>query len=476
MSGSRTKWIVALCAVALASPMASGQMVSYQDQIGLFHPTTSGELGLFTTIAGSQLEQGDWSFSVYWNEYDYLAAVPLDSMIIPSRRSFREMDIDESTFSVSFGYGLTDRWEIAFSLPYTVIENNAGDLSGFVNGYPYAGEFDDSGLGKLHIGTKVGLLDPNVSDTKLALSLFVDLPTGDDESGIATDALDYGIGLHWNKGMWVADGQYKITGDRDFDTLPPGFGFDVDVADELLLNVGLQTPLNFWETTNWINELNAILYMSGDDIGSPDDIVYWVTGIRHWFGDSGWAFNAGLRTNLTMIGSDNNSCPIGGLLGLSFAPMNLTPPPPPPAPVPPPPPPRPVAPQPVAPPPPVVQPSVPEGPEELRVDEVHFEPGSARVTNIAKAILDDVALRMRQEPSSSAIVIGYTDTREDTGPNRDLARRRAEAVRDYLVSRHNIDPTRIEIEARGASDPVGDNSTAEGRLQNRRVVIRLIIP
>jgi flagellar motor protein MotB len=49
-------------------------------------------------------------------------------------------------------------------------------------------------------------------------------------------------------------------------------------------------------------------------------------------------------------------------------------------------------------------------------------------------------------------------------------------VRDYLVSRHGIDPSRITVEARGTQDPVGDNTTAEGRLRNRRVVIRLMVP
>ncbi|MFP5245545.1 MAG: OmpA family protein, partial [Thermoanaerobaculia bacterium] len=88
----------------------------------------------------------------------------------------------------------------------------------------------------------------------------------------------------------------------------------------------------------------------------------------------------------------------------------------------------------------------------------------------------EVALRMKQEPSATALVIGYTDDRENTGPNRDLDRRRAEAVRDYLVTRHGIDPSRITVEGRGTQDPVGDNTTAEGRLRNRRVVIRLILP
>ncbi|HYS52770.1 MAG TPA: OmpA family protein, partial [Thermoanaerobaculia bacterium] len=148
--------------------------------------------------------------------------------------------------------------------------------------------------------------------------------------------------------------------------------------------------------------------------------------------------------------------------------------PPAPAPVPPPPPPAP-APAPVPPPeaPPVTPPRVPT---EIRTDEIHFEIGSARLTNIAKAILDDVALRMKQEPTSTAIVIGYTDNRENTGANADLDVRRAQAVKDYLVSRHGIDPSRITIEGRDAREPVGDNNTAEGRLKNRRVVIRLLLP
>jgi outer membrane protein OmpA-like peptidoglycan-associated protein len=172
-----------------------------------------------------------------------------------------------------------------------------------------------------------------------------------------------------------------------------------------------------------------------------------------------------------------DDCSLGGLLGLTYAPVHfaaVAPAPPAPTPLPPPPTPTPPAPTPIPPPAPPVAP--PHAPQTLRTDEIHFEPGSARLTNIAKAILDDIALRMKQEPTSTALVIGYTDDRENTGPNADLDRRRAEAVRDYLVSRHGIDASRITVEGRDAREPVADNSTAEGRLRNRRVVIRLILP
>ncbi len=171
-----------------------------------------------------------------------------------------------------------------------------------------------------------------------------------------------------------------------------------------------------------------------------------------------------------------DNCALSGLVGVTYSPLHIVhvaPPPPAPTPVPPPPPPPP-PPAPVPPPPPPVAP--PHQPTELRTDEIHFEPNSARLTNIAKAILDDVALRMKQEPTATAIVIGYTDDRETTGPQSDLDRRRAEAVRDYLVTRHGIDPSRITVEGHDGREPVADNATAEGRLKNRRVVIRLIIP
>jgi outer membrane protein OmpA-like peptidoglycan-associated protein len=73
-----------------------------------------------------------------------------------------------------------------------------------------------------------------------------------------------------------------------------------------------------------------------------------------------------------------------------------------------------------------------------------FTSGSARLDNICKAKLDEVGLRMRQEPDSTAQVTGYADgaTGSQTA-NQRLADQRAEAVKSYLVTRHGIDPTRI---------------------------------
>ena len=466
-----------LCFIVFGATVVQAQDVTREDQIRFFAPTHSGQTGLFDTVTADTLRQGNWSFGVYFNDWDLTAGEARD-FAPPSAREYQDMSYDLYRLSASVGVGLTDRWEISAMLPWDRIVSNGDDRAGFINGFLHEGAFTESGLGAVRLATKFGL-SPVDADTRFALSAFVDLPTGDDDTGIATGGTDFGIGGHLTRGIGTLSAKYVARGDRendDFDAIG-----DISIPNEFRLDAGLNIPLSRFPITNWVSEVNTVWYTGGDR--APDNPVFLVTGIRHWFGTSGWALSAGARWNVAKFMDNNDECRftelddcgLSGLVGLTFAPLAFAAPAPAPAaPVPVPEPPPAPEPAPVAPPEPPVAP--PRAPVDIRTDEIHFEPGSARLTNIAKAILDEVALRMKQEPTARATVIGYTDDRENTGPNRDLDRRRAEAVRDYLVTRHGIDPSRIDVEGRGSADPVGDNSTAEGRLRNRRVVIRLTMP
>ena len=451
--------------------------ITREDQLRFFAPTHSGQTGLFETVTADTLRQGTWSFGVYLNDWDMTAGEARE-FAPPSARGYEDMSYDLYRLSASIGVGLTDRWEISAMLPWDRIVNNGGDRAGFINGFLHRGEFTESGLGAARIATKFGL-GPTDAASRFAVSAFVDLPTGDDDSGIATGGTDFGIGGHLTGRIGTLSAKYVARGDRESNGTPTGTG-DISLPNEIRLDAGLNIPLARFGTTNWINEINSVWYTGGDR--APDAPVFLVTGVRHWFGTSGWALNAGARWNVAKFLDNNDECRftelddcgLSGLVGLTFAPLALAAlPVAPPAPVPVPP--APVPPAPIPPAPEPVAPPPVRTPTDIRTDEIHFEAGSARLTNIAKAILDEVALRMRQEPTAIATVTGYTDNRENTGPNRDLDRRRAEAVRDYLVSRHGIDPTRINVVA-GGQDTTGDNTTAEGRLRNRRVVIRLTVP
>lgn len=466
-----------LCFLMVGSAVAQEATtdLTREEQLRIFAPTSKGQTGLFETVTADTLRQGQWSFGVYYNDYDLTAGDAREFAPL-SAREYQDLSYDLYRLTASVGVGLTDRWEVSAMLPYDRLVSNGGDRAGFINGYLYRGEFTDSGMGNVRLATKLGLT-PVDSPTRFALSAFVDLPTGDDDQGLTSGGTDFGLGAHWSRGIGTLGLTYVARGDREGDTGVP-FS-DIELPNEVRLDAGLNIPIGFWANTNWINELNTVLYTGGDR--APDSPIFLVSGLRHWFGRSGWALNAGARWNAGKFFDNNDECRItelddcglSGLIGLTYAPFAFAPvaaPAPPPAPLPPP------APEPApvpAPEPPVVQ---PRQPQTLRTDEIHFEPGSARLTNIAKAILDEVALRMKQEPSATALVIGYTDDRENTGANRDLDRRRAEAVRDYLVSRHGIDAARITVEGRGTQDAIGNNTTAEGRLQNRRVVIQLVLP
>ena len=77
---------------------------------------------------------------------------------------------------------------------------------------------------------------------------------------------------------------------------------------------------------------------------------------------------------------------------------------------------------------------------------------------------------MLQARGDLALIIeGHTDSEGDAEYNLDLSERRAAAVVRYLIEAYGISSDRLAAEGLGESAPVGDNSTAEGRQQNRRV-------
>lgn len=108
----------------------------------------------------------------------------------------------------------------------------------------------------------------------------------------------------------------------------------------------------------------------------------------------------------------------------------------------------------------------------VNLPEVTFAVDSTTISPNMRAVLDDVAQSMIRYPDSLIDVMGHTDSTGAEAYNLDLSRRRAESVANYLVSR-GVGRARIETIGYGEQYPVADNSTPEGRAQNRRVEIRI---
>ncbi len=91
----------------------------------------------------------------------------------------------------------------------------------------------------------------------------------------------------------------------------------------------------------------------------------------------------------------------------------------------------------------------------------------------AKKALHVVAQILKEQPDKKILIVGYTDNIGSDAYNLRLSLQRAQSVADYLIYVEGIDKNRIKIEGKGKANPIADNSTEEGRAQNRRVEIKI---
>jgi outer membrane protein OmpA-like peptidoglycan-associated protein len=103
---------------------------------------------------------------------------------------------------------------------------------------------------------------------------------------------------------------------------------------------------------------------------------------------------------------------------------------------------------------------------------VFFDFDKAVLKPAAQQQLVDVVRDMRENPQLRAEIVGHTDSIGTDQYNLGLSRRRAEAVRNYLVAQ-GIAAAQIQTDWKGESQPIAPNNTAQGRAQNRRVEITL---
>jgi len=107
---------------------------------------------------------------------------------------------------------------------------------------------------------------------------------------------------------------------------------------------------------------------------------------------------------------------------------------------------------------------------------VNFRTGSAVLLPEAKTKLDEIATKALNAKAYVVEVTGHADATGNANFNRQLSQRRADAVIRYLVEQHKIPLRRIITPyGFGATEPIADNKTREGRLQNRRVEVKILV-
>ena len=99
---------------------------------------------------------------------------------------------------------------------------------------------------------------------------------------------------------------------------------------------------------------------------------------------------------------------------------------------------------------------------------ITFAFDSAEIDGGTTPVLDELLGVLRTEPGLRLSLIGHTDAVGQADYNLALSGKRAETVKRWLVQ-HGIQPSRLETSGRGATEPIGDNATDDGRALNRRV-------
>jgi len=111
-------------------------------------------------------------------------------------------------------------------------------------------------------------------------------------------------------------------------------------------------------------------------------------------------------------------------------------------------------------------------PEPVTCTSGGFPRNLARLNNMDKACLDDVASKLRQDPRSRVVITGHADQSE-RAPEV-MGKKRAEAVKGYLVKDRGAEDARVSTRSAGASRPVDTGKTVAARAKNRRVDVTFV--
>jgi outer membrane protein OmpA-like peptidoglycan-associated protein len=106
----------------------------------------------------------------------------------------------------------------------------------------------------------------------------------------------------------------------------------------------------------------------------------------------------------------------------------------------------------------------------LTLGDVLFDVNQATLTPGAMNNLSTLVTFLKEHPDRHVTIEGYTDSAGSEAYNLELSQRRAEAVRNFLLQ-SGIEASRLTATGYGEASPIAPNTTAAGRLQNRRVEV-----
>ena len=415
------------------------------------HPTFDSEtlwnyeLGAKFGFAGGR---GQFNIAVFDAEIEDLQ-VPALAGTCSSRIAINVPDSHSRGVEAELTAQPTDRFDFGISATYTESEIDSTVVSS---------------TGAVLAGIEKGNRFPSVPEFQMSANATYNWPMNESVDGFITGVYQH-VGSRYTQMSDQVAG-FGTFGIRDFgDPTITTFTFDPLLPAYDIGNIRLGIRGDKWETALYVNNVsdeNALLALD-QERGRVARVGYLVNQPR--------TFGISFRFDF------------GGAEPVAAAP----PPPPPPPPAPPPPPP---------PPPPPGDADhdgvtddkdrCPATPAGVSVDEIGcfkeitlrgmvFEFDSEALTAQTREMLDGLVAELRTRPAdivagTKIAVEGHTDSVGTDAYNQGLSERRAQSVRQYLIDK-GLSPSMVVATGAGESSPVDSNNTAEGRANNRRVVI-----
>jgi outer membrane protein OmpA-like peptidoglycan-associated protein len=434
-------------------------------------PSLLGTTGYFDLPTSESLRQGNFAIGLFGGFEQVFKTHFNDG------NALTRLDLERYSLTLSGAYGILDNLELGVAIPGVTTD---AEIKQIVAGDVSSSDNHETGFGKIRVGLKYRPAELDFSSLRsigfagLALEPFVDIQTHGTERGLSYPYRDqdtvYGInllmggqagpvGIHWRLGYSRTDGpnvdNFLVVGSpfnldtrgfSDGERLSYALAFNVQPTPALSLILkgdGDTSARHPWDTSeDWrLNVLAGAIY------GLPN----------------GLAVHAGWQVDLhdPVPGGSASELDYRIIAGVSYSFAKPVAAPPPPPPLPPPPP----------PPPPPAERRV----ERIVLEPVHFEFDKSSLTPLGRRVLDEAAEKLKDNPNLTVEIEGHTDSIGTELYNLGLGKRRAEAVKGYLVLRHQIDSERMTALSYGESRPIADNRTAEGRAQNRRVEFKVLI-
>ncbi|MDC7993516.1 OmpA family protein [Altibacter sp. HG106] len=105
---------------------------------------------------------------------------------------------------------------------------------------------------------------------------------------------------------------------------------------------------------------------------------------------------------------------------------------------------------------------------------VYFDTNKYNINAASQETLNKLAAVLVEYPDTDVLVVGHTDSTGTDAYNMELSKNRAYAVTNYFTQNRGLSSGRFTTNWFGEQSPIADNSTAEGRAQNRRVNVAIV--